>query len=294
MARRRPAMNATARGGRFGRGIAEIVECASEPLLSLLCCLPALTRSNSDRASTTTALSWTRASPRTRSNPSSASSTCAEAFSCLIRAAHRFPYKQTTLPLIGFAEIPLTPLQLRAVATVARSTWWTPSMHKDWWSHWYSWLGGPVWRYGIGLLLGYRRYDPSDTLFPVRDSSAPYVALSTPRLTPLLLVMSGWFVFGVAVAMIVTIVLNSRRGLSTVQVERVRRWKARSASSAQGGYDARIRLWVPLPREECKEGGLVLLVDPDVGLFDLGPRENWRRLMGAEKWWWWFGERIAC
>jgi hypothetical protein len=43
---------------------------------------------------------------------------------------------------------------------------------------------------------------------------------------------------------------------------------------------------VPLPKEENEEGGAVVLVDPSTPLFDLGPGENWRRLMG-ERWWEW-------
>lgn len=53
---------------------------------------------------------------------------------------------QTTLPLIGFAEIPLIPIQLRAVREVVRATWSTEAMSEDWWSKWWSWAGGPVWR----------------------------------------------------------------------------------------------------------------------------------------------------
>lgn len=53
---------------------------------------------------------------------------------------------QTTLPLIGFAEVPLIPIQLRAVREVVRATWSTEAMREDWWSKWWSWVGGPVWR----------------------------------------------------------------------------------------------------------------------------------------------------
>lgn len=96
---------------------------------------------------------------------------------------------------------------------------------------------------------------------------------------------------------ITTIVINARRGLSTVQVERIRRWKllpleARSPSPSQTTrpiHDPRIRLWVPLPLEECSEGGVVVHVDPTEPLFDLGARQNWRLLMG-EQVWQWFGE----
>jgi hypothetical protein len=53
---------------------------------------------------------------------------------------------QTALPLIGFALVPLVPIQLAAVREVVAATWSTDQMNKEWWSRWYSWVGGPVWR----------------------------------------------------------------------------------------------------------------------------------------------------
>ncbi|ORY74988.1 hypothetical protein BCR35DRAFT_306382 [Leucosporidium creatinivorum] len=207
----------------------------------------------------------------------------------------------TTLPLMGFAEIPLMPIQLQAVREVVRVTWSTEAMREDWWSRWWSWAGGPVWRYGAALLLGYRRYHQRDNASSSlaidalsSSPSSPYASLATPHLTPLLLVVSGGFVWWVAVAMTTTIINNARRGLSTVQVERIRRWKllsreARSTSLSPipaPAYDPRIRLWVPLPREEYPDGGAVVHVDPTEPLFDLGARQNWRLLMGEHVWQW--------
>jgi hypothetical protein len=50
------------------------------------------------------------------------------------------------IPLIGIAIIPLFPLQLAAVRTVVHATWNAEWMVETWWSHWYSWAGGPIWR----------------------------------------------------------------------------------------------------------------------------------------------------
>lgn len=78
-----------------------------------------------------------------------------------------------------------------------------------------------------------------------------------------------------------------------MQLERIRRWGAetkKAAKRAEGGRDGRIKLWVPL--EEHAEGGEVILVNSLASLFDFGPAENWRRVMGGP-WWQWFGKSIA-
>ena len=95
--------------------------------------------------------------------------------------------------------------------------------------------------------------------------------------------------------MLISIFLNARRGFSAVQVERSRRYRAQKIKSLAGtpsNYDARLRLWIPFTEQGAKDqrlGGAIVLVEPDTPLYDFGPIENWRRLMG-EEWWEWFSE----
>lgn len=77
---------------------------------------------------------------------------------------------------------------------------------------------------------------------------------------------------------------NARRGMTSVQGERIKLHSATSTTGT-GTYDARTRLWVPLPGAGAG-AGTVVLIDPDVPLFDLGAEENSKRLMGSE-WWQW-------
>ncbi|GAA5909184.1 hypothetical protein JCM6882_003760, partial [Rhodosporidiobolus microsporus] len=84
---------------------------------------------------------------------------------------------------------------------------------------------------------------------------------------------------------VIVIVRNSRSGLSAVQVERTRRWRLQRGQ-ANPDYDARLRVWVPLPKEQSEAGGAVVVADPDVPLFDLGAEENWTSLMGERCWQW--------
>lgn len=94
--------------------------------------------------------------------------------------------------------------------------------------------------------------------------------------------------------MLIAIALNARKGLSAVQVERIRRYRLKSKSGS--ARDACVRLWIPFDRDrhgKVANGderlGAVVSVDPDAPLYDFGPMENWKKLMG-DKWWEWFSE----
>lgn len=166
------------------------------------------------------------------------------------------------------------------------------------------------YRYAGALLLGYRQYQRSTAERPhllgdgtVRklDSheAALYPHLVVPSISMLLVTFFASFISVIALvsaslssslppdplelvkdgqltcasaAVLYVVVRNARQGRTSVQGERIK--LHRSAT-----YDARLRLWVPLP----EGGGAVVLVEPDHDLFDLGPDENWTSLMG-ETW----------
>jgi len=50
------------------------------------------------------------------------------------------------VPLVGIALVPLVPNQWAAVKEVRAATWATAWMDHTWWTKWYSWAGGPIWR----------------------------------------------------------------------------------------------------------------------------------------------------
>lgn len=159
-------------------------------------------------------------------------------------------------------------------------------------------------RYVIALVLGYFQYARTDPPPPLllphlitytyeengvtwAYDESPSPLLAVPTLPPLILCSAGALVFFIACAMLITVFANARRGFGTVQVERIRRWKEQMQSILPSEYDPRIRLWVPLSKEEQPKGGAVILIRPDEPIFDLGFKRNWRALMG-DKWWHWF------
>lgn len=155
-------------------------------------------------------------------------------------------------------------------------------------------------RYVVGLILGYSQYariaPPPPLLIPYlvthtfeQDGvmwaydESPCPSLAVPTLTPLILCTAGTVVVMIAIAMLLTVVLNARRGASTVQVERIRRWHEQLDSILPAEYDARIRLWVPA---SGGDPGLVIHVNPDEPLYDFGFARNWRAIMGEHVWQW--------
>ncbi|GAA5823214.1 hypothetical protein JCM5353_005122 [Sporobolomyces roseus] len=213
--------------------------------------------------------------------------------------------------LLSVALVPLAPLQLRAFKEVIAITWGTKEMSEDWWRRWWSWAGGPVWRYAGGLVLGYIRYpalaQDRPFLVPghrvqtfVKDGityaydESNWPSLASPTLSTLSIVVFATLIDLIGLGMLLATYLNVRKGQSSVQVERARRYHRQQLDSITSPsnspeYDARLRLWIPLP--ETKEGGAIVLVEPDAPLFDFGTRENWKLLMG-KKWWEWFGKLL--
>lgn len=110
--------------------------------------------------------------------------------------------------------------------------------------------------------------------------------LARPSFEVLAMSCFSFILLFVAVAMVVMTVRNACRGVGTIEVERMRRWRhlyKKSGDAALQRWDPRIRLYVP--GEDGREGG-VILVDPHVKLFDLGVSRNWQTLMG-DHWWQW-------
>ncbi|SCZ90284.1 BZ3500_MvSof-1268-A1-R1_Chr1-3g01892 [Microbotryum saponariae] len=207
--------------------------------------------------------------------------------------------------LIGISIIPLVPIIYEALMRVHETTWNSVELRERWWDRKLSWIGGPVTRYAYGLFIAYRVYSSSGhpPLLRVRGHRDPTYdpcpLLSSPHFGPLLVVVTAVFVMLVGVAMITTIILNARQGLSAVQVERIRRHRARS-SSKSNTYDPRIYIYLPpAPRNQTSslsvlmegeqdrpEEGVIVAVDPEEPLFDLGASKNLEALLGR-KWWEW-------
>ncbi|GAA5981181.1 hypothetical protein JCM10908_004010 [Rhodotorula pacifica] len=223
---------------------------------------------------------------------------CAFMDNCIDAETHKafFCFVAYATVVLGLGLLPLAPPQWAALRRVVRSTWHTETMAQSWWHRWYSWAGGPVWRYAGAVLLGYRQYQQATGLESITGQTnetvnmLPAVArprsLSDPRLSTLAITGSAWLIFLIALSMVLVVVRNASRGLSTVQIERARTYHAQRNRAPLGlkpRYDARLRLWVTAPDGS---DGTVVLVEPDIPLFDFGWRDNLRRAFG-DRWWKW-------
>ena len=67
---------------------------------------------------------------------------------CIDAETHKafFCFVAYAAVVLGLGLLPLAPPQWVALRKVVRATWSSDVMVKKWWSRWYSWLGGPVWR----------------------------------------------------------------------------------------------------------------------------------------------------
>jgi hypothetical protein len=107
--------------------------------------------------------------------------------------------------------------------------------------------------------------------------------LDEPTLSALLITAAGTMVLLVMLAMITIVFKNNiLHGLSTIEIERARRWKG-------SPRDPGLKLWVPLSASVGQPRGKVVVVPHGLPIFDLGPRLNFQLIMG-EKVWHWFGK----
>ncbi|GAA93999.1 uncharacterized protein L969DRAFT_85522 [Mixia osmundae IAM 14324] len=199
-------------------------------------------------------------------------------------------------PLLTLALSVILPLTISQVSKVVELTWTTDSLGyellaAEWWHHWYSWSGGPGFRWLIGLLLGYWHLDrivehqPDLALVVPRSavaSSDPHYLLSQPRVATLLIVTIAVFVQLVALALLIVGTQQIAQGVWTVEVQRARRWRRHG-----GNIDDRLRLWIPadgIHSDNRRHQGFIAAIEPDVRIYDRGPRENLTAILG-ERWW---------
>ncbi|GAA5873153.1 hypothetical protein JCM3774_000066 [Rhodotorula dairenensis] len=223
---------------------------------------------------------------------------CAFMDNCVAAETHKafFCFVAYAAVVLGLGLLPLAPPQWVALRKVVRATWSSETMAQVWWRRWYCWLGGPIWRYAGAILLGYRQYQSQSDGEPdkgdagVANSALQRLdSLSSPRLSTLAITGATTLILLIALSMVFVVIRNAARGLSTVQVERARAYHAQRKRAPLGlkpRYDARLRLWVPTGRVGYTASGAVLLVEPDIPLFDFGRRENLRRALGDRSWKW--------
>lgn len=139
-------------------------------------------------------------------------------------------------------------------------------------------------RYAGELIYGYILYPTlSPTPAPILSSPLAPPSLATPHLAPLLITLSASLIILLALAMIYVVLSNAINGVTTIEVERSRRWN--DVSRKEDGWDPRLMLWIP---GVDGAAGRVVLVDTEVRLHDFGMVENWRRFVGSN-WWEWIG-----
>ena len=196
------------------------------------------------------------------------------------------------VPLIVVAIAPLIPLVYAGLCTVLRTTWHGEELAMRWWSRWYCWLGGPVFRFVVqaalqllkvtryvgGVVVGYQIYAQAHP-----QLGRP--SLSVPHLPALVILLAGTFILLIAVCMVGVSISNVLRGVSTIEVERLRRWNSLKNRRGDEIWDPRLRLWIPILDGE---GGTVVVVDPTMRLFDRGWRDNVLEFVGSS-WRAWIG-----
>ena len=175
--------------------------------------------------------------------------------------------------LVGMWEV--GPIAMSNSSVVYGQLWNSDTMFQNWWSHWYSWIGGPVYRYTIGLYLCFKYYEPTAGDLPTE--AHPPIAFA-----PLFFTTFGALLALMTAALEVVTVLNVLKGTS---------WADASRKRQQGTSDR--LLWQPdhsKPRDEHDRcAGAVVAVAADTQLHARTAREAWQSVFGST-WHTYFGE----
>lgn len=192
---------------------------------------------------------------------------------CRVRFDHCCPWFGTCIArdtmkrfVLFLGSVPVTiGTGLWAVAPIANThrklvmdqLWDSTSLHEIWWSRWYTWLGGPFFRWGVGLILCYWKYDRSEDQ-----------ALTVPpvSLTPILYTALGSILALFCIALMWVSVGGVLRGESAVDAIRQHNVK-------MGRRRLERRVWLPGASQEVE-------VPPDMKLYHLGAAVNWRDAFG--------------
>lgn len=125
----------------------------------------------------------------------------------------------TLASFVGFL-VSIPPLCLLGLGPLLPSAWQTlrrihafasidAGLGAYWWSRWYSWIGGPAFRWMVGFTLGARRWSASATHRLAHESAR----------TPILIAIGAVFVL-IATALATSSLLHLRQGMLTVDLER--------------------------------------------------------------------------
>ena len=135
--------------------------------------------------------------------------------------------------------------------------WDSAILHEIWWRRWYTWLGGPFFRWGVGLILCYWKYDRS------KDEALDVPPVS---LAPILYTALGSLLALFCIALMWVSISGVLRGESAVDAIRQHNVK-------MGRPRLERRVWLP-------DGSQEVEVPPDMKLYHRGPARNWRDAFG--------------
>lgn len=189
--------------------------------------------------------------------------------------------------LILLALGPIVPTAWRVLVRIQSFSSSDPEIRSLWWSKWYSWIGGPAFRWIVGFTLGASRWSAS---IPHR---MPH---ESPR-APILVAAGAVFIF-VAAALATSSLTHLRYGKLTIDVERSKAYRKYQRQllrmdSSQTKVDALRQkmdslapvqhfkvFWVDPVAAQRREESVSLSTDEGL-LSHGGPWTNVRRLIGS-------------
>ena len=176
----------------------------------------------------------------------------------------------TVAPTIALGLWQVTPVALHHRKIVMEQLWLSDLVYENWWNRWYSWIGGPIFRWGAGLLYSFWLYKPDPDR--IDESYLPPVSF-----TPILYTIFGPLLSVFCLALAWVAIRNVLLASSTIDT-------IRAARGGSARFGERL-VWMPEEHSGQqldvvrKARGKVHSIPKTVNVYDYGWRQNFRNFL---------------
>ena len=177
----------------------------------------------------------------------------------------------TVAPTITLGLWQVTPVALQHRRIVMDQLWLSDLIYEKWWNRWYSWIGGPVFRWGAGLLYSFWLYRPINAV-----GEQPF--LPPVSFTPILYTIFGPLLSVFCLALAWVAIKNVLLAGSTIDT-------IRAARGSGSKLDTRL-VWVLDKYGSAQEGeqvGKVYSIPKAANIYDFGKERNFRNFLSRLK-----------
>lgn len=180
----------------------------------------------------------------------------------------------TVAPTVAIGLWEVVPVALHHRQLAMEQLWLSDTLYANWWNRWYSWIGGPIYRWGAGLLYCIWLYEPNNIATSLAQKEQ-LLYLPPVSFSPILYTIFGPLLAVFCTALAWVALRNVLQAGSTIDTIR---------SSRTGNSKGSVRLvWIPDGGfgnlNSRPSGSRIVEVPKAVNIYDFGRSRNFRHFL---------------